>query len=137
MNIAILCVAILALLQTALGISISACRWKYKRSTGVPDDPAHVMKRIVTAYENCAEWHPVFFALLLILPMTGAPKWSIWLGPVVVTARCLLVAGLVTFTLKKSNIFRFAGAALTYLTLLMLCVLIIGAYLTGTPTPNF
>lgn len=137
MNIAILCVAILALLQTVLGLSISACRWKFKKSTGVPDDPAHVMKRICTAYGNCAEWHPVFFALLLVLPMTGAPKWAIWLGPVAVTARCLLVAGLVTFTLKTTNMFRFAGAALNYLVLLMLCILIIGAFLTGTPTPNF
>jgi uncharacterized membrane protein YecN with MAPEG domain len=128
MSIAIFCVAILALIQTVLGLAVSGCRWKYKRSTGIPDDPAHMMKRIVTAYSNCAEWHPVFYALLLVQPMKGGPNWAVWLPPIVVTARCLLVVGLLTFTLRKPNFFRFLGAGLTYLSALTLVALILASF---------
>lgn len=125
MKTAILCVAILALMQICLGLAISACRWKFKKSVGTPDDPGHIMKRISTAYSNCAEWHPMLYALLLIQPMSGGPAWAIWFGPLVVTARCLAVTGLVTFTLERPNPFRFVGAATTYVCSLALAILLV------------
>lgn len=128
MKTAIFCVVILALMQTLLGVSISACRWVYKKSVGRPDDPNHPMNRISVAYTNCAEWHPAFYALLLVQPMQGGPMWALWLGPLAVTARCLLVTGLLTFSLKKPNVFRFVGAGLTYFTLLALCGVLLSTY---------
>jgi uncharacterized membrane protein YecN with MAPEG domain len=128
MSNAIFCVVILALLQTILGMAVSGCRRKFKKSTGLPDDPAHIMRRIATAYSNCAEWHPLFYALLLVQPVRGGPSWAVWIPPVVVTARCLLVVGLVTFTLKKPNLFRVLGAGLTYISALLLSGLIIASF---------
>lgn len=125
MQSAITSVAILALMQIVLGLAVSGCRWKFKRSTGIPDDPGHPMKRVVTAYSNCAEWHPLFYALLLVQAINGGPKWVVWMGPAVVAGRCLLVAGLLTFTLRKPNVFRFLGAAITYLTALILVGLLL------------
>lgn len=128
MKIAILCVVFLALLQVFLGLTISGMRWKFRRSVGAPDDPNHPLSRVRLAFSNCAEWHPIFFALLLVLPMGGAPKWSIWLSPAVVAARYLMVAGLVTFTPKKPNIVRFLGAGGTYVLALLLSGLVIATY---------
>lgn len=125
MKIAIFSVAVLALIQTVLGLTISALRWKYRISAGMPDDPAHPLFRVRTAFSNCAEWHPLLMALLLVLPMAGGPPWSIWLGPLAVAARCLQVTGLATFPVVKPNFFRFTGTALTFLVSLLMIVLLI------------
>ncbi len=132
MKIAILCVVFLAILQILLGLVISGMRRKFRCSVGAPDDPNHPLFRARLAFSNCAEWHPIFFALLLVLPMGGAPKWSIWLSPAVVAARYLMVAGLVTFPPNKPNIVRVLGAVGTYLTALLLSGLVIATY---WPTP--
>lgn len=132
MKIAILSVALLALIQIGLGIAVSVCRRRYKISWGSPDDPAHPLTRIRTAFSNCAEWHPIFYALLLVLPMGGAPKWSVWMAPVVVAARCLITVGLATFTLDRPNMMRVAGAGLTYLSAIVLTVLVLIGFMPTT-----
>ena len=131
MKLAFFTVAILALMQVLLAFAVSACRRKYRVSAGCPDDASHPMFRIRTAYSNCTEWHPVLMALLLIVPMAGSPKWAIWINAVVVTARCLAVVGLVTFPIKKPNIFRFLGAALTYACVSLLAMLVIYSHLSA------
>lgn len=133
MKIAILCVVFLALLQTCLGLTISGMRWKFRLSVGEPDDPNHPLSRVRLAFSNCAEWHPVFYALLLVLPMDGGPKWSVFLSPAVVATRYLLVAGLITFNPKKPNMVRFLGAVGNYILALLLSGLVIATY---WPTPN-
>ena len=125
MKIAILSVAILALIQTLLGIAVSVCRRKFRISSGCPDDPKHLLFRVRTAFSNCAEWHPVFMALLLVQPMRGGPSWAVWLGPAVVAARCLMIVGLVTFPLHKPNMFRVLGAGSTYFCALVLSLLLL------------
>ena len=85
------------------------------------------------AFGNSAEWNPMLIALMLILQMSGAPSWSIWLSPLVVMSRYLLVAGLVTYPNTRPNALRFLGAAGTYLLTLTLCVMILIAY---WPTPG-
>lgn len=85
------------------------------------------MFRIRTAFSNCAEWHPVLMALLLVLPMGGSPKWAIWLNPLAVAGRYLLVCGLVTAPIVKPNALRFSGAAIT----VICCLVMIGLVLAG------
>lgn len=114
MKIAILSVAVLAFMQTILGLAVSACRWKYKVSCGCPDDPKHVMYRIRTAYTNCAEWHPLLTGLMLVNGMYASKPWALWLYPGVVAARCMLIAGLTTAPLDRPNGMRFVGAAGTF-----------------------
>lgn len=128
MKIAILCTAFLALLQVGLALSISRMRWKYKLSVGVPEDSDHPMCRVRTAFSNCAEWHPTLIALMVILQMGGGPSWSVWLSPLAVAARYCLVLGLVTFSNKRPNMARFLGALGTYLSVLLLAVLILVTY---------
>lgn len=95
---------------------------------GTPSDLDHPLSRVSTAFRNCSEWHPTLMALMLLLPMGGAPHWSIWLPACVVTARCLHVIGLATFPLSKPNAARALGAALTYLLLLLYAVLLFIAF---------
>lgn len=128
MKIAILCTAFLALLQLFLGLAVSTMRWKYKLAVGTPDDPNHPLSRTRTALSNCAEWHPILIALMLVLQMTGAPAWSIWLSPLVVMARYLLVAGLVTYSNTRPNALRAVGACLTYVLVLILAVLVMATF---------
>lgn len=125
MKIAILCTAVLALLQAFLGLAVSACRWKYRVSSGCPEDPKHLMYRIRTAYTNCCEWHPVLIALMVLSAWNLANAWVLWLYQGVVAARCLLIAGLTTAPLHKPNMMRFLGAAATYLLVIILSVLLI------------
>ena len=128
MKIAILCTVFLALLHLGLGCGISAMRRKFRISVGAPDDPNHPLCRLRVAFSNSAEWNPMLIALMLILQMSGAPSWSVWLSPLVVMARYLLVAGLVTYPNTRPNALRFLGAAGTYLLTLTLCVMILIAY---------
>lgn len=128
MKIAILCSAFLALLQVGLAFGISAMRWKHKRSVGTFEDPDHPLSRVRTAFSNCAEWHPTLIALMVILQMGGAPGWSVWLSPVAVAARYLLVVGLVTFSNKRPNAVRFLGALGTYASVAILAVLVMLTY---------
>jgi len=133
MKIAILCTAFLALLQLGLALSISAMRRKFRISVGAPDDPDHPLSRTRTAFSNCAEWHPILIVLMLVLQMSGAPSWSIWLSPLVVAVRYLMVVGLVTFPNTRPNGVRVVGAAGTYLLTFLLCAMVV---ITFWPAPG-
>lgn len=133
MKIAILCTAFLCLLQLGLALAISSMRWKYRLSVGQPDDVNHPLSRARTAFSNCADWHPLLCLLLLTLQMAGAPVWTVWLAPLAVMARYLMVAGLVTYPNTRPNGLRFVGALGTYSLTLLLCLLVI---ITYWPTPG-
>ncbi|HIB63840.1 MAG TPA: MAPEG family protein [Phycisphaerales bacterium] len=125
MKIAVFCVAVLALLQALLGCVVSFFRRKYRISAGCPDDPAHPLYRLRTAFSNCAEWHPILIALMLLSGMYASQKWSIWLYPAVVAGRCFHVLGLVAHPLHRPNATRVVGATLTYLLTIGLSLLVI------------
>lgn len=133
MKIAILCTAFLALLQLGLALTISLLRRRYRLSVGSPDDPDHPLSRARTAFTNCAEWHPILIAMMLVLQMSGGPGWTIWISPLVVAGRYLLVAGLMTYPNTRPNGLRVLGAALTYLATALLIGLILYSY---RPTPG-
>ena len=120
MKIAVLCVAVLAILQIVLGLAISVCRWKFRISVGGPDDLKHPLFRLRTAFSNCAEWHPLLMALMLTNGMYAGGMWVLWLYPSAVAARCLLILGLTTASLGKPNAARFLGALGTYIISLVL-----------------
>jgi uncharacterized membrane protein YecN with MAPEG domain len=128
MKIAILCTAFLALLQLGLALGISGMRRRYRLSVGTPEDANHPLSRTRTAFSNCAEWHPTLIVLMLILQMSGAPGWSVWLSPLVVISRYLMVAGLVTYPNTRPNSLRVMGAGGTYVLTLVLCVLVLVTY---------
>ncbi len=128
MKIAVFATAFLALMQLGLAMNISAMRWKYRRSVGAPSDTDHPLSRMSTAFRNCSEWHPTLMALMLLLPMGGAPNWSVWLPVCVVTARSLHVIGLATFPLSRPNAARALGAGMSYLLLLAYALLLFAAY---------
>jgi uncharacterized membrane protein YecN with MAPEG domain len=127
MKIAIICTAVLALMQAALGLGVSAMRRKHRISVGAPPDPDHPLSRIRTAFSNCAEWHPLLM-LLTLMQAYGGPAWSIWLPALVVAARCLMVVGLTTYPNSRPNLFRVLGAAGTYAMTFLLSVMIIVTY---------
>lgn len=133
MKIAILCTAILALMQVALGLGISTLRWKYAISVGTPSDANHPLCKLRTAFSNCSEWHPLLIILMLVLQISGAPSWATWLAPAVVAARCFLIVGLTTYPPHRSNLFRILGASCTYLLTIAYAILILKTYLPGLP----
>ncbi len=128
MKIAVLSVALLAGLQIFLGLNISRLRRKHKVSAGHPEDVDHPLTQACTAFRNCCEWHPMFMALMLVLPMGGAPAWSVWLPAGVVLARCLLVYALLFWPLSRPNTLRVLGATLNYLFGGLLVALVAFAY---------
>lgn len=132
MKIAVLCIAVLAMLQTCLGLTVSMLRRKYKISSGCPDDPAHMLFRVRTAFNNCAEWHPILMILMVLLSFYAGEKWVIFLYPVVVTGRCFHVMGLVSAPITKPNMSRLLGATLTYLTCLVMAILLVKGVFLAT-----
>lgn len=128
MKIAVLSVALLAGLQLFLGLNISRLRRKHRCSVGHPDDVDHPLTQACTAFRNCAEWHPMLMALILVLPMGAAPAWSVWLPAGVVLARCTLVTSLLTLPLSRPNNLRVLGASLNYLLAGALVVMAVLAY---------
>lgn len=132
MKIAILCTALLALLQLGLGLTISIMRFKYEVPIGTPSDPDHPLSRVSTAFSNCCQWHPLLIILMVILQIVGAPPWSLWLAPATVVVRSLMVTGLATFPNSRPNSFRLLGGIGTYLITLILSFMIIITYLPST-----
>lgn len=74
---------------------------------------------------------------MLVLQMSGAPDWSLWLSPLVVMARYLLVAGLVTYPNTRPNGLRFVGACLNYVLVLLLAILVLVTYWPSGATGGF
>lgn len=131
MKIAYLSVAFLTLLQAFLGMTVSLLRRKYRISSGCPEDPAHPLFQVRTAFSNCAEWHPILIVLILLNGMNSGQKWIIWLYPAAVAARCFLVMGLVTAPIVKPNVWRLMGAGLTYLLTIVLSLTLVAEFLPG------
>lgn len=128
MKTAVLCVALLVLLQTLLGLAVVACRWKYKKAAGCIDDPRHMMFRIRTAFNNCSEWHPMLMISMLLLQFYGTHAWTVWLGPVVVAGRWLTVVGLTIAPIVKPNAYRAIGGLLTMGVSLLYAILLLTEY---------
>jgi len=121
--IALVCTAILGLLVFGLGLAVSVCRFRDRRSTGYVDDPANMLHKLVRAHANTTEFAP-FLAVLVLYLGAQSPSASV-LGLMVAATACrvLLVIGLVAWpTLARPNPARFVGALGTYVFGAALCL---------------
>ena len=116
MQVAVVCVALMALLLAGLGIGVSMARGKYAKGIGAPDDPTHPMLKIVRAHGNAAEWIPILAVMMLWLGTREPAAWVIWTMTLVTACRFAHAAGMVTCrTLAGPHPLRFVGSAGTYL----------------------
>ena len=127
--VALVCTAVLGLLLFGLGLAVSLLRGKFNILIGHPDDPKHMMHRIVRAHGNTAEYAPFLAALFLYLGAHQPVSWVLWAIGLTTAARILIVMGLLSSgTLARPHPVRFIGALGTYLGGIALTV----ALLTGT-----
>lgn len=114
--VALVCTAVLGLLLFGLGFAVSLLRGKFDILIGHPDDPKHMMHRVVRAHGNTAEYAPFLAALFLYLGARQPSAWVIWVIALTTVARVLVVIGLFTSgTLARPHPVRFIGAVGTYL----------------------
>jgi uncharacterized membrane protein YecN with MAPEG domain len=98
-----------------LGLAVSLLRGKFDILIGHPDDPKHMMHRIVRAHGNTAEYAPFLAVLFLYLGAHQPAAWVVWVIGLTTLARVLIVIGLLTSgTLARVHPVRFIGAIGTY-----------------------
>ena len=114
--IAITCAAILSLLLFGLGLAVSGTRAKCKIPTGCPDDPAHILYRVMRAHGNTFEYVPAFLVLFLYLGSQQPAAWMLGFMVLATLARLVIVAAFLTCeSMAQVTLPRFLGAFCTYL----------------------
>ena len=120
---ALLCTVLLGLLLFGLGIAVSVMRFLTKSLSGLPQDPANVLHKLVRAHGNTAEYAPFLAALFLYLGSRAPASSTVLLMIVATVCRALVVVGIVAWpTMAKPNPARFIGALGTYATGIALCL---------------
>ncbi len=126
MTIAIVCAALLGLLLFVLGLGVSLLRGRTATGSGYKDDPTDPLYKMVRAHGNTAEFAPMLAVLILYLGTTAPATWILWTIAIVTLARYLIVIGiLLSPTLSEPHPLRFAGALLTYVGGVVLCVVML------------
>ncbi|MBU0538986.1 MAG: MAPEG family protein [Gammaproteobacteria bacterium] len=126
MNIALLCIALLATLCIALGIAVSLNRMKQKQGSGCPSDPKDTLHKYIRAHANTIEFAPVLMVLMYILSQSQMASWVLWSIILATVSRFVLVAGLIfPRTMARPNPLRQLGAAGTYIFGLALCIAVL------------
>ena len=107
--VALICTAILGLLLFGLGLAVSVCRFRDRRSMGYVDDPANRLHKLVRAHANTTEFAP-FLAVLILYLGAHAPS-AVVLGLMVAAtvSRVLLVIGLVDNLLRPVLVGKDTG----------------------------
>lgn len=109
------CVAALALLLFLLSLSITCVRLRMKTLTGMPDDPSHLLTKLVRAQGNTAEYAAMLAVLILAQGTAQRAPWVSGMMVLAVVARVLFAAGMLTcVSLARPNIIRATGACGTY-----------------------
>ncbi len=128
MQVAVICVSVLALLVFLLGLLISMLRGK----TGIIyhggslDDPTSPLTKAVRALSNTAEFAPILAVMFLYLGTTDPAGWVCWAIIIATVSRVLMVVGfLVAGTLDKISPFKAVGAMGTYFSGIALAVAMI------------
>lgn len=123
MQVAVVCVALMAVLLAGLGIGVSMARKKHAKGIGVPEDPKHPLLKIVRAHGNAAEWIPILAVMILWLGTREPAAWVIWTMTLVTACRFSHAAGMVASrTLAGGHPLRFIGSAGTYLGTIALAI---------------
>lgn len=125
MMISYVCVAMLGFLVFGLGLNVSLNRMKGRRSVGITDDPNDPLHRARVAHSNACEYCPMFAILILL----SQGKVATILAILAVVSRYAHAFGILAFTLKKPNPFRYWGSAGTYTSGLLLAVTLLTKHL--------
>jgi len=126
--VALICTAVLGLLLFALGLAVSLMRGKHKVIIGHPDDPTHILHKVVRAHGNTAEYAPFLAVLFLYLGSHQPVTWVVWMIFLATVARVAIVAGmLMCKTLARPHPIRFIGALGTYVAGIALTVALLTA----------
>ena len=123
MTVAIVCSMLLGLLVFGLGLATSLTRSSTDTNSGFSPDPTDPLYKMVRAHGNATEYAPLLAVVILFLGSRDPATWVLWTMGVVTTARYLHAAGMILSpTLDKPHPLRFAGALLTYIGGITLCV---------------
>ena len=117
MNTYLICSAILVLLYFVLAFNVSLLRGRTKTNIGPGDDPSGPLGKAYRAHGNAAEYIPIFVALFLYFPMSGAGGWVTWVVIGVTASRILHAMGMLMSAGFKGppHPLRAIGALGTYL----------------------
>ena len=135
MRAASFCIGVMGLLLFFLAMNVSRQRRKNRISTGMPDDPSHPLYKAVVAHRNAAEFIPMFSALMLACQLYGAPNWMVAVYGGAVCSRFLHAFSILSYsTVKRPNPFRVLGAALTYISGLVMAGALVAQAVMQTPS---
>lgn len=114
-NVAIPCIAALAVLLFASGLYVSATRARFWTLHAGASDPTHALTKAVRAHGNTAEYAAFLALLIYLLGERTSSEWVAWAMVGVTVSRYLLVAGMLgSDTLAKPQPLRAIGALGTY-----------------------
>jgi hypothetical protein len=120
---AIVCSMLLGFLVFGLGLAVSLGRGASNTSIGHSTDPADPLHKRVRAHANATEYAPMLAVIMLFLGSREPSLWVLATMWIATAARYLHAAGMIfPPTLAKPNPLRFAGALLTYVCGLLLCI---------------
>ena len=123
---AVICSALLGILVFGLGFAVSITRGQTQTVGGHSTDPTDRLHRMVRAHGNTCEYAPMLAVLMLLVGMADPATWELWVMGIAVASRYSLAAGiLIAQSLEQAHPLRFAGALGTYVTGLLLCVLVV------------
>jgi len=103
MSVSLICVALLALLVTVLGLHVSMVRARTETVYGVEPDPTGALYKAVRAHGNTTEYAPLLALLIYILGQTGASGWVVWAMVIATISRYLLAAGIIFGATQYKN----------------------------------
>lgn len=123
MSTAIICTMLLGILVFGLGLLVSLGRGQTNTNIGHSTDPTDPLHKRVRAHANACEYAPMLAVLMLFIGSREPSLWVEWTMVLATVARYLHAGGMIfPATLDKPNPMRFAGALLTYVAGLVLCV---------------
>jgi uncharacterized membrane protein YecN with MAPEG domain len=126
MTVAIVCTSLLAIMLFALGANVSRVRATAGDAGQFPVDPRQPLLKAIRAHGNAAEYVPTL-ALLMLLGADRSPSTLLSMTCIVATTARFTHAWalLRTRTLAQNTAARTIGAAGTYLSGIVLAVLVL------------
>jgi len=120
---AIVCIALLGLLVFGLGLGVSITRGKTNTLIGMPDDPAHILHKMVRAHGNTTEYAAMLAILIFLAGMRYPATWVLWTMCIATVSRYLFAVGMIVApTLERPHPIRAIGALGTYVAGFALCI---------------
>ena len=126
MNISIVCIGLLGLLVTGLGLYVSLGRGASNTTIGSSDDPTDSLHKRVRAHGNAAEYCAILAVLIYVAGLHAPGLWVSTLMVAAVLSRYLHMVGMLASpTLAAPHPLRFVGALGTYATGIALSIRVV------------